>query len=57
LRILRNTVFARHGRKFKSEDLQEYFSAKDWYNPKYDDVDHLLNSYEKKNIAFIQKYE
>jgi hypothetical protein len=57
LRILRNTVYAKHGRKFKSPDLQEYFSAKDWHHPQYDDVDHLLNSYEKENAVFILAHE
>jgi hypothetical protein len=57
LRILRNTVFALHGRKFASKDLQEYFGAMEWYRPKYDEVTHLLNNIEKKNVEFIQKHE
>jgi len=57
LRILRNTIFARHGRKFVSKDLQEYFGAKEWYRPRYDEVTHLMNSYEIKNVEIIQKYE
>jgi hypothetical protein len=55
LRILRNEIYARHGRKFKSEDLQVYFSAQSWYQPLYDEVQ--LNSIEKKNVEFIQKHE
>jgi hypothetical protein len=31
LRILRNTIFARHGHSFDSKDLRDYFSAKPWY--------------------------
>jgi len=31
LRILRNTIFARHGHSFKSKDLNKYFLSKDWY--------------------------
>jgi hypothetical protein len=57
LRILRNEIFARHGRKFKSEDLRDYFSTKDWYSPQYDEVTHLLNTIEKKNVEFIQRHE
>jgi serine/threonine-protein kinase len=57
LRILRNTIFAKHGRKFVSKDLQDYFGTKEWYHPQYKEVDHLLNNIEKKNIAFIQKHE
>ena len=33
LRLLRNEVFARHGRTFKSADLQGYFSKQPWYKP------------------------
>lgn len=55
LRIMRNEIYARHGRKFKSQDLQDYFSAQDWYTPLYDEV--KLNEVEKKNVAFIQRHE
>ena len=41
LRITRNEIFAKHGYIFKSEDLANHFSTKDWYEPKYDDVNHL----------------
>ena len=57
LRILRNEIYARHGYIFKSQDLRNYFSAKDWYSPQYNDVSNLLNTIEKKNVAFIQRYE
>jgi hypothetical protein len=33
LRVRRNTVFARHGRQFKSADLQKHFQAQPWYKP------------------------
>jgi len=57
LRLLRNTVFARHGYKFAAADLQEYFGKKKWYRPQYDEVTHLLNTIERENVQFIQKYE
>ena len=57
LRILRNEIFARHGYIFKSQDLRDYFSKKDWYKPRYNDVTRLLNTIELKNIAFIKKHE
>ena len=31
LRILRNAVYARHGRPFDSKDLKDYFSIRSWY--------------------------
>ncbi len=58
LRILRNTIYARHGRKFKSADLRNYFSGFSWYEPRYDEVsESSLSSVEKHNIALIKRYE
>lgn len=60
LRILRNEIYARHGYIFKSKDLREYFSAKPWYNPQYNDasdVSIFFNTIEKKNVEFIKKHE
>lgn len=57
LRLMRNAMFAKHGYKFKSEDLQEYFANFSWYTPLYSDVSSMLSAVEKKNIAFIQKFE
>ena len=31
IRIAKNEIYARHGRKFSSEDLQQYFSQLPWY--------------------------
>lgn len=57
LKALRNEIYARHGRPFKSESLKGYFSCFDWYkiNPNYSD--NLLNALEKKNAQFILNYE
>lgn len=58
LRILRNTIFARHGRKFKSADLRNYFSRFDWYTPLYDEIsESSLTPIERHNIMLIKKYE
>lgn len=58
LRILRNTIYARHGRKFKSDDLRNYFSSFDWYRPLYDEISpDALSEIEKHNIVLIRKYE
>src|SRR5262249_50068164 len=39
LRVLRNTSYARHGRVFRTSDLQTHFRAQPWYHedPSYDD--------------------
>lgn len=57
LRIMRNWIFARHGYKFKSQDLREYFSQFSWYNPRYDDVNSQLSEIELHNIEVIKQYE
>jgi hypothetical protein len=57
LRILRNLIFAVHGYKFRSADLQEYFGREDWYKPSDSFSDSDLNSFERQNIALIQELE
>lgn len=57
LRIMRNYIYARHGYKFKSADLQRYFAQYPWYTPMYSDVSHQLNKIEKSNVQMIQSYE
>jgi hypothetical protein len=57
LRILRNEIYARHGYKFKSSDLQRHFSAKPWYKSQYDDVSYMLNRIEKQNVQLISEFE
>ena len=58
LRLAINEIYARHGRKFASEDLKQYFSSKSWYNGtiEADQFDeNVLNQYEKDNIAQLVK--
>lgn len=57
LRILRNSIYARHGYKFKSADLQRYFGQFSWYHPQYSDVDSKLSAIEKANVKEIKKWE
>ncbi len=60
LRIARNEIYARHGRKFKSQDLQDYFNSKGWYfgTIEADDFkEEYLSALEKENIKFIEKHE
>ena len=57
LRLMRNAVYARHGRTFKSVDLQSLWNCYTWYkvNPNYSDE--LLTDIDKYNIKLIQQYE
>lgn len=57
LRLLRNAIYAAHNRKFKSEELQDYFSMFSWYRPMYDDYEISLNPIEMANVNFILGYE
>ncbi len=60
MRLARNEVYARHGRKFDSEDLQAYFNSKPWYSgviaPK-DFDESILNAYEIANLDLIRAVE
>ena len=60
LRIGRNQICARHGRKCKDSALQSYFNSKSWYKPTNasdSSIEKSLNQYEKNNIQFIQACE
>ena len=52
--IARNEIFARYGRKFQNEYLQNYFDSCSWYQSKSDTVDeNMLNDVEKHNLDLI----
>lgn len=61
LELARNEIFARRGRIFKREDLQQYFEGKFWYLPciepdEFDDQT-MLSDIEKKNLDLINGIE
>lgn len=60
LRLARNEIYARHGRKFDDVQLQSYFDSKSWYKGTIDPADFsesMLSEIEKKNIELIKMYE
>ena len=57
LRVLRNEVYARHGRVFKDPELQKYFEAQAWYKANPEFKDDQLNEIEAKNLAKIREAE
>jgi hypothetical protein len=57
LRKMRNHIYAKYGYKFKSADLQKYFSEFDWYEPEYDNVDAKLTYMEQRLIYYILNLE
>ena len=60
LEIMRNSIYARYGYKFKREDLLNHFSQYSWYNPTTSDMGtiyNMMNDNEKYNVDFIKKHE
>ncbi len=60
LRLARNEIYARHGRKFQDPEMQAYFNSKSWYRGTVDSnifSENVLNQIEKDNIALIQSLE
>ncbi len=57
LRLMRNAVYARHGRTFKSKDLQSLFNGYVWYRPNSKYSDGLLTETDRENISLIQEFE
>jgi hypothetical protein len=57
LRLLRNTIYARRGRAFKSPLLQEHFARMPWYkaDPAY--TDERLTKTDKRNVDLIRAVE
>ena len=57
LRVLRNEIYARHGRVFKDAELQKTFAAMSWYQPNPAYTDSLLTEVEQKNLKLIVEAE
>lgn len=61
LRVLRNEIFAKHGRVFKDAKLQKYFEAQPWYKADAtftnDKIAAVLSETEFKNVAAIKAAE
>jgi len=60
LRLMRNTVYAAHGRMFKDPLLSEYMERKPWYRkrvPAEEFSEDVLTDVEKKNIALLKEME
>lgn len=57
LRLIRNEIYARRGRQFKTFWIQDYFYGQSWYKPTDEFKEPELSDTEKKNIATIVAYE
>ena len=57
LKLLRNTIFAKYGRSFKSDMLKTWFAKKGWYNVDPNYSDKVLTDTDKKNITIFLNLE
>ena len=57
LRLLRNTIYARRGRPFKSPVIRDHFMGMDWYKVRPDYSDKLLTANDSRNIGLIKTVE
>jgi hypothetical protein len=57
LRLLRNEIYARHGRSFRSPWLSQYFFSQPWYASDEKFEDSQLSGVDKQNVETIVKYE
>lgn len=57
LKIIRNTIYARHGYSFKNRPMRVFFDAQDWYIPVSANIKSNFTEIEKANIDLLLKYE
>jgi serine/threonine-protein kinase len=60
LDVMRNEIYARHGRRFNRQDLQRHFEQQPWYRGKYTPdafPNALLDDIQQRNAAFIRQYQ
>lgn len=56
LAIIRNTLYARRGYRFKKKKYQQYFGSKSWYTPTTDSQN-ILPKKEERLANIIKNYE
>jgi hypothetical protein len=57
LRLLRNEIYARHGRQFVAPWLSQYFYSQPWYTPDEKFKDEELSGFDRQNVLTIVAYE
>lgn len=57
LRLLRNNIYAHHGRPFDSSDLDTYFRSFNWYKPDNNFTEARLSRIDKENISSLTRME
>ena len=60
LKILRNSIYAKHGYIFGDKTIANFFEEKPWYkgtNTDMNKISSAFNDIEKYNVKFIVEYE
>lgn len=57
LRMIRNEIWARRGRKFETPGIRQYFEWRDWYKPLKDQRKVKLSDIEQQNVNLILAQE
>lgn len=52
--VMLNEIYARHGKIFENEELQQHFNDQNWYHPQKKDVTQELSDIEKQNVEFLK---
>jgi hypothetical protein len=57
LTLMRNEIYARHGRPFDNANIRAYFNSTGWYAPNANFREAWLSGIEQQNAAFIRNYQ
>ncbi len=57
LTLMRNEIYARHGRPFRNPHIRQYFAKQSWYSPDPAFSERRLNATERYNTSFIRDYQ
>ena len=57
LTLMRNEIYARHGRAFNNKYVRNYFLSQPWYSPNRNYRDSWLSSLERENAEYIRDYQ
>lgn len=57
LRMIRNEIWARRGRRFETPGIRQYFEWRDWYKPLKDQRKVRLSPIEEQNVNLILAQE
>lgn len=62
IQMLINEMYARHGYQFQTQEIQDYFDEKEWYqdisvrNPDMDNIFKNMTELEKANVEFLSAH-